>query len=175
MAKRRHEESQQESSKAGLIGLSVAGLAVAGLVVWALTRTVQPVPETVAVDAPVGIEQPSSTSTMIPPPAGTLPPVAGNTADTAGTAGYTPAPPAQATSTYTPNPPTEDENATVQRISVQELRAKLDAKQVTIIDVRDQTSYVTSHIPGALHVPMATVESQVSFLPKDKPIVTYCT
>lgn len=143
-----------------MIALVVGGLLVAGLVVWALTRTVQPVPQAATATFPVtGVEQTAST------PAGD-------------TSGYVPAPPAgttATTSTYTPNPPTQDENASVARISVSDLRAKIDANQVTVIDVRDKTSFVSSHIPGSYHVPMASVESQVTFLPKDKPIVTYCT
>jgi len=172
MAKRRHQEEQQTSSKGALAAMGVGAVAVAALVVWALTRTVQPVPDDTATptaSAPVGIEQPAT---------GTLPP--------GDTSGYVPAPPMTTagtpaagttapTSTYTPNPPNADENASVSRIAVTDLRAKVDAGQVTVIDVRDKTAFVTAHIPGSLHVPMATVESQVTFLPKGKPIVTYCT
>jgi hypothetical protein len=164
MAKRRHEETQQESSKGAMIGLGAGGLLVAALVVWALTRTVQPVPDATTATFPVtGVEQTASTPAATP---------------VGDTSGYVPAPPAGTTaptSTYTPNPPSQDESATVARISVTDLRAKIDAKQVTVIDVRDKTSFISSHIPGSYHVPMATVESQVTFLPKDKPIVTYCT
>lgn len=163
MAKRRHEEVQTTSSKATLAVMAVAGLAVAALVIWALTRTVQPAPAATATEVPMVAEQPPAASNTLPPldvPPGVVP------AQTSQ--------PAQ-TSTYTPNPPTPDENASVKRISVTDLRSKIDAKQVTVIDVRDKTSFIASHIPGSLHVPMATVESQVTFLPKDKPIVTYCT
>ena len=150
-----------------MIAMIVGGLLVAGLVVWALTRTVQPVPaETTATFPVTGVEQTASTPAATP------------AGDTSGTSGYVPAPPAGTTaptSTYQPNPPSQDENASVARIALADLRAKVDAKQVMVIDVRDKTSYISSHIPGAYHVPMATVESQVSFLPKDKPIVTYCT
>ena len=147
-----------------MIAMAVGGLLVAALVVWALTRTVQPVPDTATATFPItGVEQPVTATNAVP---------AGDTS------GYVPAPPAGTTgqtATYTPNPPSADESASVARISVTDLRAKLDAKQVTVIDVRDKTSFISSHIPGSYHVPMATVESQVSFLPKDKPIVTYCT
>lgn len=148
-----------------MIAMIVGGLLVAGLVVWALTRTVQPVPEATTATFPVsGFEQPASNPAVATP--------------TSDTSGYVPAPPAGTTaptSTYTPNPPSQDESASVARISVTDLRSKIDAKQVTVIDVRDKTSFISSHIPGSYHIPMATVESQVTFLPKDKPIVTYCT
>ncbi len=147
-----------------MIGLGAGGLLVAALVVWALTRTVQPVPDATTATFPVtGVEQTASTPAATP---------------VGDTSGYVPAPPAGTTaptSTYQPNPPSQDESASVARISVADLRAKIDAKQVTVIDVRDKTSFISSHIPGSYHVPMATVESQVTFLPKDKPIVTYCT
>lgn len=161
MGKRRHEEVQTTSSNVALIAMGAAGIAVAALVIWALTRTVQTTPSTTA-------EVPAVAETA--PATNTLPPL-----DTGGFS-TTPAnvPPVQ-TSTYTPNPPTTDENASVKRMSVTDLRSKIDTKQVTVIDVRDKTSFIASHIPGSLHVPMATVESQVTFLPKDKPIVTYCT
>lgn len=142
-----------------MVAMAAGGLLVGALVVWALTRTVQPTPSA----TPIPTDVPVVTNTVTPPPAGD-------------TSGYQPVPPTgtpSATSTYTPNPPTEDESATVARISVDELKTKLD--QVTVVDVRDKTSFVTSHIPGAYHVPMASVESQVTFLPKGKPIVTYCT
>ncbi len=138
-----------------MTGMAVAGLAVAGLVIWALTRTVQPAPS-VAADIP--IEQ-----TQTQPATNTLPPLEGMPN------------PNQATASPVQVPPVSDENASVKRISVTELQSKVSAKQVTVIDVRDKTTFIASHIPGSLHVPMAQIESQVTFLPKDKPIVTYCT
>ena len=158
MAKRRHQAEQTSSSKPAMAGMAVAGLAVAALVVWALTRTVQPVPAATT-DTSIVAQQPAPTMTL-PPLDGTQNPIQAT---------------ATQTSTYTPNPPTPDENASVKRISVTDLQSKVAAKQVTVIDVRDKTTFISSHIPGALHVPMAQVESQVTFLPKDKPIVTYCT
>ena len=159
MAKRRHEEAQSSSSKATMAIMAVAGIAVAALVVWALTRTVQPAPS-VMTEVPMAVEQTTNAGTS------TLPPL-----DTAQNPQL--APPVNATTA--PAPPVADENATVKRTGVSELRAQIDAKQVTVIDVRDKTSYINSHIPGSLHIPMAQIESQVSFLKKDKPIVTYCT
>jgi Rhodanese-like domain len=146
-----------------MVILAIGGLLVAGLVVWALTRTVQPTPETSAeaiptASAPLGVEPTNAPNPALPVP---------------DTALGSPSP--TQTSTYAPNPPTADENASVARIAVGDLKSKIDAKQVVVVDVRDKTSYATAHIPGALHMPMATVESQVESLPKDRPIVTYCT
>src|SRR5688500_12543575 len=120
MAKRRHEEEQTSSSKATLMGMSAAGLAVAALVVWALTRTVQPVPSVMS-ETPMVVEQPATNT--LPPLDTTQNPVQVSTAQTA---------------TNPPVPPPSDENASVKRISVPELRTKVDSKQVTVIDVRDK-------------------------------------
>jgi hydroxyacylglutathione hydrolase len=46
---------------------------------------------------------------------------------------------------------------------------------VTIIDVRDADSYRDRHIPGAMHIPLAYIQGEIPYLPKDKPIVAYCT
>lgn len=145
-----------------MAAMAGGGLLVGALVVWALTRTVQPTPSATTIPT---ADIPVVTNTAAPTTAGD-------------TSGYQPVPATgtpSATSTYTPNPPTADESASVARVAVADLRAKIDAKQVTVIDVRDKTSFITGHIPGSYHVPMASVESQVSFIPKDKPIVTYCT
>ena len=70
---------------------------------------------------------------------------------------------------------THDETASVPRIEQDELLAHLKAGDVTIVDVRDADAFLASHIPGALHIPLARVEGEVPYLPKAKPIVTYCT
>ena len=56
-----------------------------------------------------------------------------------------------------------------------EAKQLLDANGVTMLDVRDADAYLASHIPGALQIPVARVEGEVPYLPKEKPIVAYCT
>ena len=46
---------------------------------------------------------------------------------------------------------------------------------MAILDVRDVDAYAASHIPGALQIPLARVEGEIPYLPKDKPLITYCT
>jgi len=74
-----------------------------------------------------------------------------------------------------PTTPSDPEHAAVPRIEAEELLAHQKAGDVTIIDVRDAHAFVASHIPGALHIPLARIDGEVSYLPKGKPIVTYCT
>jgi rhodanese-related sulfurtransferase len=61
------------------------------------------------------------------------------------------------------------------RVSAEELKALAAKGAVTVIDVRDIDSFLAGHIPGSLHIPVSLIEGEIAFLPKDKPIVTYCT
>lgn len=128
--------------------LVFGAILVAGLVVWALTRTVEPAaPAAPAAEAPY------------------------QALDTASTA-------ALATSTSTATEPAatpSGDPASVPRIALEDLRAQMGRNEVTIIDVREPSAFAAAHIPGAINMPMATIEAQVDTLPKDKPIVTYCT
>jgi hypothetical protein len=83
--------------------------------------------------------------------------------------------PAPAPQTATVDTAHEGQVAQVARIKPQELRDLIAQNAVTVIDVRDADSYLASHIPGALHIPMARIDGEVPYLPKGKPIVTYCT
>lgn len=81
-----------------------------------------------------------------------------------------------------PNPPgpvsSSDEEAakaTVARISVEDLHQRIARNEVTLIDVRTKEGWDSGHIKGAMHVPLTSVESYLSYIPRDKPIVTYCT
>ena len=65
--------------------------------------------------------------------------------------------------------------AAMPRITVQDLQAKMAKNEVTLIDVRDADSYLESHIPGSMHIPLARIEGEIPYLPKGKQIVTYCT
>ena len=91
----------------------------------------------------------------------------------------TPNVPPQAGSVQTAVPaqpePQDPERAAVKRISVDDLKQEIVRGQVTVIDVRDADSYIAAHIPGSLHIPLARIEGEIQYLPKGKPIVTYCT
>ena len=74
-----------------------------------------------------------------------------------------------------PNADEEAAKAAVPRITVDELKQRLDRNEVTLIDVRNKESYDAGHIKGAMHIPLPSTEAYLSFVPRDKPIVTYCT
>lgn len=129
------------------------GVLVAALVVWALTRTVEPAPEPAA-----------SFADATTAPATTAEPSTRGLTDTSATTAPVAAPPQPA-----------GDPSSVQRIAVEDLRAKMNRNEVTVIDVRDATAFNARHIPGAINIPFASVEAMLDQIPKDKPIVTYCT
>jgi len=134
--------------------LIVGGLLVAALVVWALTRTVEPDTTTAtSTFAPVAADTPVPTATGQLTPTGTsvsLPPAS-------------------------PAPQPQGNRGDVKRISAEDLRSQLGRSEVTVIDVRTAADYARGHIPGAINIPFASIETQFDSIPKDKPIVTYCT
>ena len=75
------------------------------------------------------------------------------------------APPAQAAN------PAED----ARRITVAEVKQKLDAGEAVVYDTRAKTAYDIEHIKGALSMPSNEVATRTGELPKDKLIVFYCT
>jgi len=59
-------------------------------------------------------------------------------------------------------------------IPPEELRRRLNAGDVTLIDVRPGDEFAAGHIPGALSVPVAELADRLRELPKRKEIVAYC-
>jgi hypothetical protein len=62
------------------------------------------------------------------------------------------------------------------RIPLEELVALASKGTVTVVDVRDEDSFVAGHIPGAIWIPLSSVERSVEQLcALAKPVVTYCS
>jgi rhodanese-related sulfurtransferase len=59
-------------------------------------------------------------------------------------------------------------------IAPEELKRRLHAGDVTLIDVRPADEFAAGHIPGALSVPVAELARRTRELPKRKEIVAYC-
>lgn len=54
------------------------------------------------------------------------------------------------------------------------LRRLLRAGEVLLIDVRPAEEFAAAHLPGAISVPLAELESAIASLPKRVEIVAYC-
>jgi rhodanese-related sulfurtransferase/DNA-binding transcriptional ArsR family regulator len=59
-------------------------------------------------------------------------------------------------------------------VPTRELRRRLAAGDVTLIDVRPPDEFAAGHIPGALSMPVTELGKRVEELPKRKEIVAYC-
>jgi rhodanese-related sulfurtransferase/DNA-binding transcriptional ArsR family regulator len=59
-------------------------------------------------------------------------------------------------------------------VDAPELRRRLRAGEVTVIDVRPALEYEAGHIPGALSVPLETLDKRAREIPTDRPVVAYC-
>ena len=63
----------------------------------------------------------------------------------------------------------------VPRISVEELKERLDSGEAIVIaDSRSANAFEIRHIAGAISVPETDVESHLDELPLDQEIVFYC-
>jgi hypothetical protein len=63
----------------------------------------------------------------------------------------------------------------IERISVADARAALNASAAVFLDVRDPVTFQTGHIPGAINIPINELEARVGELDPAQWIITYCT
>ena len=64
------------------------------------------------------------------------------------------------------------------RITVAELKKRMEAgEDFTIIDTRNPQAWAETLeiVPEAIRVPLYNLDESISRIPKDKPIVAYCT
>lgn len=54
------------------------------------------------------------------------------------------------------------------------LLERLQAGDVTVIDVRPPEEYRAGHLPGALSIPLSDLEQRLGELPRDQEVVAYC-
>jgi rhodanese-related sulfurtransferase/DNA-binding transcriptional ArsR family regulator len=66
------------------------------------------------------------------------------------------------------------ENAQLDAVDVEDLRARVLAGEVTLLDVRPEEEYEAGHIPGALSVPLPALARRLADLPKRREVVAYC-
>ena len=64
------------------------------------------------------------------------------------------------------------------RITVEDLQSKMaDGLEPAFLDTRNPQAWAESDakIPGAVRVPLDSLDESLPDIPKEKPIVTYCT
>ena len=71
----------------------------------------------------------------------------------------------------------EDSADGYQQISQEEAKAMMDTQVVIILDVREQDEYDSGHIPGAVLLPVGTIDEDTAaaVIPgKDSTVLVYC-
>lgn len=64
--------------------------------------------------------------------------------------------------------------ARVERIQPQGYLSQFNEQPHLLLDVRTPEEFASGHIPGAVNISLQTLESRLSELPTDQPIVIYC-
>lgn len=70
-----------------------------------------------------------------------------------------------------------EETAPYRQISQEEAKKMMDTQEVIILDVREQDEYDSGHIPGAVLLPVGTIDEDtaVAVIPaKDATVLVYC-
>ena len=72
-------------------------------------------------------------------------------------------------------PGVPDSGSAVPRISLEQLKEKLDAGvDIVIVDVRSKEDFDEGRITEAMSIPWEEMEARYTELPRDKEIITYC-
>ena len=72
---------------------------------------------------------------------------------------------------------TAESQPSYQQITQQEAKEMMDSQQVIVLDVREQEEYDGGHIPGAVLLPVGTIDedSAAAVIPdKDDTVLVYC-
>ncbi|HEX7679775.1 MAG TPA: rhodanese-like domain-containing protein [Thermoanaerobaculia bacterium] len=83
--------------------------------------------------------------------------------------------PLETVATNAPAAPPAQSLESVPRISQADFSKRMERGEIVVIDVRDAADYTAAHIPGAMHIPLSFIQGELPYLPRGKPIVTYCT
>lgn len=61
------------------------------------------------------------------------------------------------------------------RISLADAKKEFDAGTAVFVDVRGSEAFNQERVAGALNIPVADIEANISKLPKGKKIIVYCS
>ncbi len=62
----------------------------------------------------------------------------------------------------------------LEAVSREDLVSRLHDGLVTVLDVRPEDEFALGHLPGALNIPLATLECRLAELPVDREVIAYC-
>ncbi len=60
------------------------------------------------------------------------------------------------------------------KVSINELRDRLQAGQVVLLDVRPDEEYLAGHLPHAISIPLDELDRRLNELPCNRTLVVYC-
>lgn len=66
------------------------------------------------------------------------------------------------------------EQTSWRRIMVSEAKLLLQREDLTVFDLRDESSFAQGHIDGARYLSNANLEEAIMKTPRDKPVLIYC-
>jgi len=66
------------------------------------------------------------------------------------------------------------DRSSLRSIGATELRQRIKAGDVVILDVRPELEYQSGHIPEARSIPVDELEARLDELPRDQEIIAYC-
>jgi len=82
---------------------------------------------------------------------------------------------APATPRAEPDDPAVQAPGEIQRITLEESKSAFENGEALFLDVRSQSSYAASHIPGAQSIPLVELRPRIEELDPSQWIITYCT
>jgi rhodanese-related sulfurtransferase len=59
-------------------------------------------------------------------------------------------------------------------VSLDAFKSQMDATDVYVIDIREESDYEAGHIEGAVNIPIRTLAENLNQIPSDRPVVIYC-
>ncbi|NMG60115.1 rhodanese-like domain-containing protein [Geitlerinema sp. P-1104] len=57
----------------------------------------------------------------------------------------------------------------------QALKGLMTKDNLLVIDVREPSEYADGHIPTAINIPLRTISQNLNQIPKNRPVVLYCS
>lgn len=58
---------------------------------------------------------------------------------------------------------------------INQLKTRLKETNLVLIDVRETPEFIAGHIHGAINLPLRTLVQNLEQVPKDKPVMLYCS